>query len=244
MKVTKVLAVFAAIALSAVTTHAKVGTHNGFITLNGGFNYGKGTFTKYAVDNIGVPKGSYMDQLGGALGFDIGYQYYSPTKLIHGADAVIGMNAGFERTKGSSDGNTYEKADAEIKKTGAPTLVGYVSSTYSLGFQAVNTRFMFDVLGLQLAFGQLSQFDANADPKSEKTDTIFNVGLNLPLGFRAVMDNGFIIGFRHTLAFNCVYKNAEKDGQIVGSMLGDKDNRNMNLMQYSMMFSIGFAFGK
>lgn len=244
MKVTKVLAVFAAIALSAVTTHAKVGTHNGFITLNGGFNYGKGTVSKYQVDNFGTPKGSFQDQLGGALGFDIGYQYYSPTKLIHGVDAVIGMNAGFERSKGSSDGTTYEKAEGESKKMGQPTLVGYVSSTYALGFQAVNTRFMFDVLGLQLAFGQISQFNANADPKSEKTDTIFNVGLNLPLGFRAVMDNGFIIGFRHTLAFNCAYKGVEKDGVFQG-MIGDKDgNRFSNLLQYSMMFSIGFAFGK
>ncbi|MGL5722710.1 MAG: hypothetical protein ACRCY4_09960 [Brevinema sp.] len=232
-----VLLVALCAAFMATSAHAAVGKHNGFIALTGGFLYDQ----LISVEGSGAPAGSYQDQLGGSVGFDLGYQYYSQGKFVNGVDLVFGMTFGFQKVLGFFDGTTYNPANfADGESAGLRSTTAYLGSTYSAGFHAAGTRFMFDVIGLRLEFGGL-QFVANTGGVSmdATAESVFNIGINLPLGFRAVMDNGFLIGFRHAVSVNvAAYGDAEMPFLVRN---GERSN---NLLSYSFQFSLGYAFGK
>ncbi|MGL5720924.1 MAG: hypothetical protein ACRCY4_00780 [Brevinema sp.] len=221
----------------ATSAHAAVGKHNGFIALTGGFLYDQ----LIPVEGSGVPAGAYQDQLGGSVGFDLGYQFYSQGNFVNGVDLVFGMSFGFQNALGFFDGTTYNPANfADGDFSGVHTSTAYLSTTYSAGFHVAGTRFMFDVIGLRLEVGGLQHVASfGGIPTDIARENVFNVGINLPLGFRAVMDNGFLIGFRHTLSVN-VAAYGDTDARI----LFVNEERLANLLSYSFQFSLGYAFGK
>lgn len=204
------------LAFFAAPAFAAVGTHNLVAVFNLGANLG-------FIDNH-KNESSYA-QKGFAMGFDIGYQYYGGKgAVIHGHDALIGLRYGFD--KGYKLNGV--KLDPSIKY-GVRPLLGTVSSTYSVGLHALKTRFMFDVIGLQIVFGERHAINkTGATTSKEVLKPNFGMGFNLPLGFRVVLDMGLVIGFRHSYTFF---------GPVGSSPRGTVQHH------YNINALIGFAFG-
>ncbi|MGL4561452.1 MAG: hypothetical protein ACRCV0_04085, partial [Brevinema sp.] len=63
-----------------------------------------------------------------------------------------------------------------------------------------------------------------------------------------VMDNGFMIGFRHSIAMNVGFKGHKENGSIFegfdeNTMLPN-GKRAVDMLDYNLNFSLGFMFGK
>lgn len=193
-----------------------VGTHNLVAVFNLGANLG-------FIDNHN--NDDTYAQKGFSLGFDVGYQYYGGKGLVvHGNDVVVGLRYGFDKG--------YKLNGAELPasfKYGVRPLLGTVSSTYSLGFHALKTRFMFDIIGLQFVFGERHAINKTGGTTvKEVLKPNFGMGFNLPLGFRVVLDMGFVIGFRHSYTFF---------GPVGSSPKGTVQHH------YNINALIGFSFG-
>lgn len=206
----------ALVLLLSTPAFAAIGEDNLVITFNFGAN--RSTMNNYPVD------ASYALQ-GFALGFDFGYQHYTSKdkRVIQGHDLMIGLHYGMDKAFRFNG-----VALPSLLTASSRPLMGYISSTYSLGFYMLKTRFMFDLIGLQLMYGERHASSALAGITlvEQKEKNYIGAAFNLPLGFRAVLDMGLVVGFRHSYA---AYFPINMGGIIQH--------------HYNFNFVIGFSFG-
>lgn len=122
---------------------------------------------------------------------------------------------------------------------------GYISSTYSLGHQFNSAKLMFDILGINLSIGNVT-FHASANNKYDTSEYggTYGVGINLPLGTQYIMNNGFVIGFRHSLNFLLPAYKSKNGHNFLEEKVNNKSLRSAHYINYNLIVPFGYMFGK
>lgn len=221
--------------------NAAVGTNNFVLKVGGGLD--ASLMKAKPGNNFPTPDNgqvySHANLLGGNFTMDLGYQYFNVSGAsVHGIDVLgsFGFSAESIRTP-----NFYVfvgSLDPFLQK-----MYVSLSSTYSAGRQFANSKFMVDVLGVTSSFGNIKGSAKVMEVhETEKVEFpgggFWSIGLNLPLGFQFVMNNGFVFGFRHSLSFLFPAYNTEGGFNLL------KGDRSYNFLNYQLNVSLGFMVGK
>lgn len=239
--------------LMAMPVYAKVGTHNFVLKAGGGVNLSTRQFIKGLVSDSQAE--AFKEKMqGGIVSVETGYQYFHTSdSVVQGIDALVGFSYSFTEmvSKGGVIVKTSPGIGTQVYHLG---MFGSVSSTYSVGRKFAKSRLMFDILGLQMMFGDWTfQFNVPTPPSSHFPDssnyqsimknagTVLAIGLNLPLAPQYIMDNGFMVGLRHSINFLLPMTNGE-NGQH-GLKDSTLNKRTADYISYNVQLSLGFMVG-
>lgn len=239
--------------LLAVPMYAKVGTHNFVLKAGGGVNLSTRQFVKGIVSDA-YAEASKEKMQGGIVSVETGYQYFhTANSVVQGIDMLVGFSYSFTEmiSKGGIILNTSPGIGTQVYHLG---MFGSFGSTYSVGRQFTKSKLMFDILGLQMMFGSWTfQYNVPTPPSSYFPDssnyqsimknagTVLAIGLNLPLAPQYIMDNGFIVGLRHSITFLLPVTNGENGEHPLKDSILNK--RNADYISYNIQLSIGFMVG-
>lgn len=238
----KRLYILAALVLGTSPMFSAVGTHNFVIKAGGGLAASVVEPLKGTQASLALRKGSFV---GGVIAVDLGYQFFDTKgSLVQGVDTLIGFGMNFDCAI-SLHG---QKLPSNLKfRIDRP--YGYISSTYSVGHQFNNAKLMFDILGINLAIGNrtaVSSTFINGRNVESTADLggAFGFGINLPIGTQYIMNNGFVVGFRHSLNFLFPAYNNKNGQNFLNEKVGNKVSRSVNYINYNLIVSFGYMFGK
>lgn len=222
----------------AARVHAAVGTNNFVLKVSTGFDMS--TINSKPNNNLPThPIFSHAELLGWNISVDLGYQYFDIAGTsVHGMDVIGGIGYSGENIRTPNFYIFAGGADPFLKK-----IYLSLSSTYTAGRQLANSKFMVDILGVTSSFGNLKGTvkvtDSNKSKKQElPAGGFWSLGLNLPLGFQFVADNGFVFGFRHSLSLLFPAYNTKNGFNLL------KGDRSYNFLNYQLNISLGFMVGK
>ncbi|MGL5255185.1 MAG: hypothetical protein ACRC9L_09370 [Brevinema sp.] len=200
----------------AVPTWSKIGTHNLLINVSAGPSI---FYTSFNADNIGsgISLGSVEDvDVIGLMGIELGYLLHRTTGkgTIHGMDFRLGVFGDLPYDGYHSDGTSYKNP-----------IIFNVALNYTPGIQFKSMRLLFDVIGINIS----SAFAHATENSTGRQGTVYSPAfmLTLPLGSHFLLKSGIYFGFRHHLIINPFAHNPE-----------------VPKLKYTVMFNLGFAFGR
>ncbi|SFB82141.1 hypothetical protein SAMN02745150_00946 [Brevinema andersonii] len=234
----------AVLVLAISPAFSAVGAHNFVIKAGGGLSASTTQPLEY-LDGKKRPEVEIQQEtttfVGGVIAVDLGYQFFgTKNSVVQGVDALIGFGMNFDTMLTIAERKLPPGLGARLDIP-----YGYISSTYSVGRQFDNAKLMFDILGINLAIGNMTLHSSEYDEyHSTEAGGVFHVGINLPIGTQYIMNNGFVIGFRHSLNFLFPAYNNKDGDNFLNEKVNNKTLRAINYINYNLIVSFGYMFGK